>query len=284
MKRVQIVANPSAGNYNPKVIDRLFQGFVHAGALPKTTPAGPGQPALVIDDETEILCVVGGDGSIRHTAQVAMATHPHTKIAAWPGGTVNLFQREHQRPTEEKAFAAAVISAEPIAHYAVSANDTVCLGCASIGPDAIAVANVSEKLKAMIGRVAYGVSLLNVVFKWPRPALIVDTPNGQFHGEAVYIAVGRYFAGPWSFAPTADRREKAFHLLVFKRCKRRDYLRFLLMLVRGKDMQTNPNFTILKLSECRITSLVSCASQLDGDVGPALPLAFKTIDQPLTIV
>ena len=68
------------------------------------------------------------------------------------GGTINLFQREVDKPADVQGFARATLAGMAAAiHYPVLANDTLFLGCASIGPDAYAVAGVSEALKARIG-------------------------------------------------------------------------------------------------------------------------------------
>jgi len=53
--------------------------------------------------------------------------------------------------------------------------------------------------------------------------------------EAVFVAKGRYYAGPWTFAPHASPGDGLIHVVALETARRRDILRFALNLATGRD-------------------------------------------------
>jgi diacylglycerol kinase (ATP) len=284
MTKVQIIANPAAGNHDPKIIAALSEAFTAHGAESVMTEAGPGVP-IVIERDTDIVCVVGGDGSVRHAAKAIYDGKRQLSLAAWPGGTINLFQREVAKAKTPFGFANETLSGtHRTTHYGVYAGTSFFLGCLSIGPDAHAVAGVSLSLKRTIGRLAYAVSLIQQLWHWPRPALRLKIDAVTHQCEAVYIANGTYFAGPWSFAPTARRTEPHFHIVALRKAGRLAYLGFMLRVMLGRAMVQHPNYIVAEASACHIDAAAPCPVQIDGDIEGSLPMAVAIARPPLSIV
>ncbi len=283
MTLVQIISNPAAGNHNANVVTALSQAFANNGAQTVSTIAGPDNP-VALDDHADVICVIGGDGSIRHVAKAVSDSRRPVALAAWPGGTINLFQREVAKAKTPEAFARETLTATHAAtHFGAYAGESFFLGCLSIGPDSHAVAHVSLRLKKTLGRFAYGVALMKLLRHWPRSAMRL-TIDGTVHNcEAVYIANGTYFAGPWSFAPAARRTEPHFHIVALKRAGRMNYLSFMMRVVLGRPM-TGKNYIVAKTAYCHIDAEAPCPVQIDGDVEGNLPMTVRISERPLAIV
>jgi diacylglycerol kinase family enzyme len=148
--------------------------------------------------------------------------------------------------------------------------------CASVGPDSAAVAALDPRLKRIIGRAAYGVAFLHVLIRWPRPRLRLQANGETIDCEAVYIAKGLYYAGPWSFAPHAAADDPFLHVVVLRRARRRDFARFMwALLMHRKDLSGDPNLVRFSCDALTIAGDGAPPLQADGDIVTTLPVDLK---------
>ena len=281
---VQIVTNREAGGYRPQVITALVSAFAAEGATATITYTGPNQQ-LLIEQDADLLCAAGGDGTLRHVVKAVVNGGRAVPVAPYPMGTINLFHREAGYPKDAGDFARCALGGtSAAAHYPVELNDTLFLGCASIGPDAHAVANVSSNLKRIIGRSAYVVALARLLFRWPRPTLTLIA-DGKHHAcEAVYIAKGTYFAGPWSFAPNAKRVNQKLHVIALKEASRRKFLQFVRNTMRGRPLEARDNLIVLTCTALRIEGDADWPVQADGDDAARLPVEVRVRGETVEVL
>ena len=283
-QHVQIVTNPTAGSYNARTIAALVSAFADEGATASISYVGAGQQ-LVIEDGADLLCAAGGDGTLRHLVHSMMKSGRDIPVAPYPMGTINLYHRETGYPKDVSTFArCALAQTGKAAHFPVSINDTLFLGCASIGPDAHAVAGVSAQLKRRIGRAAYGVSLLRHLARWPRPKLVLIADGKRHACEAVYIAKGSFFAGPWSFAPSASRSQQKLHIVALKNASRSHFLRFVRNTMRGRPLEARDNLIVLTCVTLRIEGDGDWPVQADGDDVARLPVDIAVHRSPFGVL
>ena len=263
---VQLFVNPKAGSASRRRVAALVRAFEAAGARVIL-----GQ-AEVAADATHV-CAVGGDGTLRHVAAAtARAGRPLT-LSLYPTGTVNLLARECDYRLDPTGFARRVLAGTTRTHHSGLIGTTPFFTCASVGPDSYAVAALSTTLKRRIGRLAYGWSFLTLLIRWPRPRLRVVHDGGEVACEAVYIAKGRLFAGPWSFAPDAALGDPLFHAVTLGRATRLLYARFLWRLMTGKSVATLPGATHFTCTALRIEG--DAPLEADGDIIGILPVDIR---------
>jgi diacylglycerol kinase (ATP) len=263
---VQLFVNPRAGAASRKRVAALIRAFEAAGAR-------------VILDQSEVaadashVCAVGGDGTLRHVAAaIGRADRPLT-LSIYPTGTVNLLARECDYRLDPVGFASRTLAGRTRTHHVGLIGTTPFFTCASVGPDSYAVAAVSTRLKRLVGRLAYGWSFATLLFRWPRPNLRVVHDGGETACEAVYIAKGRLFAGPWSFAPEAAVDDPLFHVVTLGRATRLLYARFLWRLVTGGSVATLPGATHFICATLRIEG--DAPLEADGDIVAQLPTDIR---------
>lgn len=278
--RVQIFCNPASGSYSPRRITALAQAFEALGATVQVSDDATAPPCIA--DGVTHVCIVGGDGTVRHVA-AAMARSDHRAvIGIVPGGTINLLARELGQTAAPENFAARLLAFdETCDHYPVLLGSDFFFACASAGPDSVAVARVSGRLKRWFGRYAYLVTFLGLLWSWPRPRIRITTDGMRHDCEAFYVAKGRYFAGPWSFAPAARIDDPRLHVLLLTTARRRDFARLALALMRGRDPARLP---FAKAFTCRALTAESDAEvplQADGDIVAHLPVAMEVSDRPI---
>lgn len=277
---VQVIANPRAGRHKARRIASLVRAFEDAGATVHYTECGAGPPPIR-EDATHV-CVAAGDGTVRHVAgQIARSGHA-VALCIYPAGTINLLAREAGYPSRASDFARQVLAAEPRRrHYPVTLGDGYFFACAGVGPDSLAVARVSSRLKRAIGRLAYAAAFLGVAAKWPRHRIVLSSGGAEVECEAFYAAKGRYYAGSWSFAPQARLDDPVLHVVALRKARRRDYARFVWALLRGRDPASLANVTVLTCTSLQATSDALLPLQADGDIVGELPATMTVAEAPL---
>jgi diacylglycerol kinase (ATP) len=262
--RVQIVFNPSSGSFSRVRLDALAAAWADAGFSPILSESSAAV-TYVPDMFAAHICVAGGDGTLRHVYTRLATEAVLPPLSVYPMGTINLVARELGMPRDAKAFVRKTVSAPASPFIPGYINGSLFMACASIGPDSFAVANVSERIKRRLGRLAYGMALFRLLGRWQRLRLTVSA-NGLIHtGEALYIAKGRYFAGPWSFAPHADVSDERLHIIILKTARRRDFLAFSWAMVTGQTAKMKGVYQF----SCTALEWVSdrpCPIQTDGDL------------------
>ena len=126
--------------------------------------------------------------------------------------------------------------------------------------------------------------MAKLLWRWPRPQLTLRAEGQTISCEALYIAMGHYFAGPWTFAPDATRTVPDLHIVALKKARRRDFLSFMLAMVRGKSGQPHPNRMLVQTTSCTITGPDGCPVQIDGDEGLTVPLQLEVAADAVRVV
>lgn len=278
---VQLIYNRTAGRHRRHRLAQLRETFERHGAEVILTECGPGV-ALAIEDEASHVCAIGGDGTMRHVALAVQRCGRSVPLSVYPAGTVNLLHREIGSPLDPVLHAPRLLAAEPAAyHYTVEVNDTLFLACASVGPDSRAVAGLSSRLKKWIGKAAYVASFLSVLLRWRRDSIRLSHEGGKVDCEAFYVAKGRYFAGPWSFAPAARLAEPILHVVALRTARRRDFARFSWTMLRGRSVEALPFVAAFECTDFEAACAAPVPVQADGDVVTALPARFRLRAEPM---
>jgi diacylglycerol kinase family enzyme len=284
---VQLFHHCASGSYSPARLQALADALRGGGARVISAESGNSPPA--IDPRATHVCVAGGDGTVRHVFMALARSGRSIPAAIFPSGTINLLARETGYPADPARFARRLLGGGAAqSHYPVTINDTRFFACASAGPDSYAIARLSAPLKRRIGRAAYVVALLGLLRHWPRPRMVL-TMDGRSHAcEAVYIAKGRYFAGPWSLAPAARLTDKVLHVVALEQARRRDFLRFAWALLRGQDPARLPGVIALQgrkltLERSEGSGTAAVPVQGDGDIIASLPARVELTGETVTL-
>lgn len=280
---VQLFYNPVSGRYSAGEIERLAASFRNLAADVVLSPS-QGQPPTISARATHI-CIAGGDGTVRHVAAAVAATTRDLPISVYPLGTVNLLARENRSSRDCCALARRLLTCgQTRDHHPVSINgNDWFFACASVGPDSLAIAATSSRMKALFGRTAYLATILRMLVQWPRHPLRLIIGEQVHSCEAVYIAKGRFYAGPWSFAPQARTDDGLLHVVALREARRRDYLQFCLALALGRDPADLTNTTALTCTALRLEAQERMPLQCDGDSAGHLPAALAVSPTPVRV-
>jgi diacylglycerol kinase family enzyme len=135
-------------------------------------------------------------------------------------------------------------------------------------------------LKAWIGRGAYVAAFARLLLAWPRPNLALRWDGNLLNCEAVYVAKGRYFAGPWTFAPQARSADALFHVVAFKKAARRHFVRFAWRMLRGRPVGSQTGVHMFCCTALTIEGDPRVPLQADGDIVARLPTTISINPKP----
>lgn len=277
---VQLFSNPHAGRHSRRRVAALAAALEARGATVLLSESADGLPRIA-DNATHV-CVAGGDGTVRHVADAVLREARPVTMSIYPAGTINLLAREAAYPREPGEFATLLLNGGARRrHYPVAIGDGHFFACAGVGPDSLAVARVSGRLKRAIGRLAYVAAGAKLLLAWQRQRIELRADARLVRCEAFYVAKGRYYAGPWSFAKAARIDQPTLHVVALRRARRRDYLRFVVALATGRDVSGLPNVEAFTCTALHASSDAPLPLQADGDIVGALPAALEVRDVPL---
>jgi diacylglycerol kinase family enzyme len=280
---VQLFYNRTAGGHCPRRLDALRAGLEARGARVILSECGPGLD-IAVGSEASHVCAVGGDGTLRHVALALARCGRALPLSFYPAGTVNLLHRERPCATDPEGHALRLLGEEEGCRlHPATLNDTGFLACASVGPDSRAVAEVSLALKARIGKLAYVAAFCRILLDWRRVPIRLAWDGGALVCEAFYVAKGRFFAGPWSFAPEASVAEPSLHVVALKTARRRDFARFAWALWRGKPVRGLPGVVSFECTELSAEADEPLPVQADGDPVATLPAGIALHGTPLSL-
>lgn len=173
-RRVAIIVNPTKFDDLDAVkaqVSRRVTGLGWAEPLFIETTAkdtGTGQTKQALEQEVDLICPLGGDGTVREVAEVLAGTD--TPMGLLPGGTGNLLARNLDLPIDSLDDAVRVAltgqnKRVDVGRLTVDASGEherpeqhIFLVMAGLGFDAAIMADAPERLKAKVGPAAYMVS------------------------------------------------------------------------------------------------------------------------------
>jgi diacylglycerol kinase (ATP) len=222
----------------------------------------------------DLICICGGDGTVRMVAGRQRDPAALPPIAVFPVGTINLVARELAYPRAAEDFVRHIEREREVCSPIALLNGQPFVACLSVGVDALAVASVSEGLKARVGRLAYVEAMSRLVVKWPRHRLTVRTQAETFQAEALFVLRGRFYAGPWTLHPEAHLGHGALRVLALPRATRRD-VASLAARALGGMRSPHPDWRYLETDRLEVTSDQRVPVQADGDPVGLLPARIQ---------
>jgi len=276
---VQLFSNPRAGSHSERRLRALVRAFEDEGATVIECES-QGEPEIAA--KATHVCVAAGDGTVRHVAGAVAREGRAVAMSIFPSGTINLLAREAGYPTDPQSFARLVLAGGEIRpHYPVTLGEGYFFACAGVGPDSLAVERVSGELKRRIGRLAYVVAFSRLLWNWPRHSIRLEADGRTIECEAFYVAKGRYYAGPWSFAQAARVHDPVLHVVALKQARRRDYARFVVGMLMGRDADERHGTEAFTCQSLKATSAGELPLQADGDIVGALPATMAVSEVPV---
>ncbi len=301
-RRAAVIVNPTKFDDPEAVREKLTRVCQHNGwQAPlwiQTTAEdnGTGQAVQALEQNVDLVCALGGDGTVRAVAAALVDTQ--TPLGLLPGGTGNLLARNLQLPVDslEDAMQIALTGQDrriDVGTVGVTVpgqiqqqpKDYIFLIVAGVGFDAEVMADAPEGLKAQVGWAAYVVSGLKNL-NGRRFAVDLRMDDGQFeHRRVRTLMVGNCgrLQGGLKLLPDAEVDDGLLDTLILAPKGVVGWAAVTARIVSN----TRQGHSRVEHRQCRTVDLFLDSGQelqLDGDpIGPASVLKFAIRPASLTV-
>lgn len=288
--KIDLVYNPAAGSFRARRLTRLVEAFAAHGIDARAMPSA--RDGVRLSGTADLICVHGGDGTLRDTVQALGDQAGSVPLAIAPAGTINLVARElgYQRdPAKLAAQVAAAWDRGPdswVRSPLYRLGGMPIVSCLSIGPDSHAVATVSGPLKRRIGRYAYVVAMMRLLRRWPRDPLdirseLADGTPFACTAETAIVSHGALYGGPFRLSGRAALKADSVELITVKRSTRRGALALTAAAMLHLPVD---RLGLAEIRTCRRIEFDRCVSpvQVDGDHIPECAYAIGPSGLTLT--
>ncbi|MBK8174471.1 MAG: diacylglycerol kinase family lipid kinase [Rhodospirillales bacterium] len=278
---VTVIHNPAAGLSNGRRLTRFASGLIKIGitfAIRPTAACGDAEmiAAGIAADETDVLAIAGGDGTINEVINGLSPLSP--PLALLPLGTANVLAAELGVPRRPERLARSLITGRIKRVCLPRANGRRFVMMAGVGFDAHVVAAVDPALKRLAGKAAYVASFAAMLRRFTFPGYDVTVDGRHYRAASVVVANGRFYGGRFSCAPNARLDEPDLHVCLFLRPGRRAALAYGLSLLRGRLDRRDDVLIVRGRCVC-IDGIAGEPVQLDGDIAACLPLCIEATEE-----
>lgn len=284
---VVVVYNPIAGRRRRRFVRRalgalrrrartltLLRTRAPADAIGRTRSAAP---------LADVIVAAGGDGTINEVVNGLDAMGPDAPpLAILPLGTANVLACEIGLPRSVGRLAEVVHDGRPMTVVPGTVNGSRFLLMVGVGFDALAVQLVDSRLKYALGPVAYVLSTLQAMARFAYPRYEVEIDGAAHAARSLIVSRARCYGGPFSLVPEARLDDPRLHVVLFHGSGPLAVMRYGIGVATGR-LHRYRDVDIVPATRVVVRGPVGEACQVDGDLGPALPLEIGLADHALTL-
>lgn len=235
----------------------------------------------------DLIIVSGGDGTINECVNGMMKKSLDIPLGILPLGTSNDFA--HALGISCKLPLALDVIAEGYQKMIDigKANDRYFINVCSMGALSSVSQSVSSDIKNKFGKLAYYTKGFDAVYNYKPMDLEVITSQVSFRHKFFLVLVfnGKGAGGFMKLASEADASDGLFDIVCFKDVYFYDMPPLFFKVLQGQHLE-NPNVIYFKTNrltiKCHLDDDV-CISDVDGELGPKLPIDLSIISSALKI-
>lgn len=272
---VTVIFNPRAGGNKQRFLSKILQ---HAGIrveLLQTTHPGHARELARKVRAHRRLFVAGGDGSLNEALNglidARLEGHDVPPLGIIPLGTANVLAVEVGLALKAKAIADYITNPEMVPVRPGMVNGRAFFLMVGMGADADTVANVSLKLKRMIGKGAYVLEGLRNIFNPRHRDFEVNIGRDSYRVAGVVVTHAKHYGGAFVISPESCLTAKALDVVLMPGNGIWALSRYGLALTLSR-LHEQTDVSVVRAERITITSHCGPAPlQIDGENAGKLP-------------
>lgn len=292
--RTCVIFNPAARGNKARHLQSRLAGMAGIATLKPTLAPGDARRlgAEAVREGFSTIVAAGGDGTLNEVLNgVADADGFATvRLGVLPLGTVNVFAKELQLPTDfDGAWAAIQRGRErsidaPWAEFSADGRTRrrYFAQLAGAGLDSRAVELVNWNLKKRLGFVAYVVAGFQALTE-NLPPIEVSNGSETARGQLVLIGNGKFYGGRFPIFPRADLTDGVLEAVVYPRVNLAVAARSVWGMLTD-DFHTGGHTVQLRGAELELSCARPIPFQLDGENIAPLPVKFGVAGRTFRVI
>ena len=280
MKKLVLVYNPVSGKaVFKKRLDEIIYKLQSRGCMVipyRTTPENADLVDFIRLAAPDGIIAAGGDGTVHEIVNLIMREKLNIPMGIIGTGTSNDFATFLHLDTDE--YFDRIASGKTMKIDLGKVGDTYFINVASAGMVTSIAHEVDTRLKNAFGKMAYYVHGLKTLPQFRAFDLTVRTEKEDF-----LVVNSSVVASFKNAAVQASVQDGVLDLIIMKQCNVADLMIVTTELLAGKDISQRKEVIYRQASTFEVECSEELTSDIDGEVGPKLPLKIETVPQVLDI-
>lgn len=287
MKKLVLVYNPVSGKaVFKKRLDEIIYKLQSRGCMVipyRTTPENADLVDFIKLAAPDGIIAAGGDGTVHEIVNLIMREKLNIPMGIIGTGTSNDFATFLHLDTDE--YFDRIASGQTMKIDLGKVGDTYFINVASAGMVTSIAHEVDTRLKNAFGKMAYYVHGLKTLPQFRAFDLTVRTEKEEFNEKAfLFLVVNSSVVASFKNAAVqASVQDGVLDLIIMKQCNVADLMIVTTELLAGKDISQRKEVIYRQASTFEVECSEELTSDIDGEVGPKLPLKIETVPQVLDI-
>ncbi|CUH97557.1 hypothetical protein P22_3688 [Propionispora sp. 2/2-37] len=290
MRRFLLIYNPLSGNTAFKTeLDYVIQLFQrqHCLLIPARTEKKEDTPSFIQWAEelhADGIIAAGGDGTIHEVVNAMLEANTTIPLGLIPCGTSNDFAAFLKIDRSMEQCVGVITGGRCRSIDVGMINDKYFMNVASAGLLASVVHKTDTTLKNTLGKVAYYLKSLEALPNFRSLPIEIHADGLVIKDDILlFLVMNSGVAGGFTnLAPAARLDDGKLDLLIVNRCNVTEFMRLLIALATGNHTN-HKNITYLQARDITITCDEPLESDLDGELGPPLPLRLSALPNRLKV-
>ncbi|MGX1306148.1 diacylglycerol kinase (ATP) [Amorphus suaedae] len=287
LRRILILANPTAGAYRRVKLDAVTRHLSRAGhqvTVQLTRRAGDiRETCQALPDRFDLVVIAGGDGSVNEALDGFQRVSDPPDLAVIPFGTANVLALELKLPRRPKTLAAMISAGRTVPLHYGRANGHPFVLVVSAGYDAAVVHALSASLKRRFGKLAYALVAMRHVFGKRTPDVLATVDGETITCRLAAVTNVSRYGGPFVICPEAAATDPGLHFIGLRKDDPLSIVRIGLALLAGR-IAHQPDVVIRPALRVTLAAMAPVPCQIDGDRFATTPVRIEPGPRPIPIL
>ena len=287
MKKIVLVYNPVSGKARFKRrLDNIIGKLQRRDCMVipyRTTLENENLAEFIRQAAPEGIIAAGGDGTVHEVVNLVMHERLNLPVGIIGSGTSNDFATYLRLDTED--YFDRIADGKIMEVDLGKVGDEYFINVASAGMVTSIAHEVDVKLKNTFGKLAYYVQGLKTLPQFKALDMVIRTEAEEIREKAfLFLIVNSSVVASFkNAARQASVQDGKLDLLLVKQCGIGELMTLTAELLAGKDVSGRREVVYRQAASFEVSCDTELVSDLDGELGPRLPLKIETIPRALKL-
>ena len=290
MKRLVLVYNPVSGHATFKNrLDWIIEAFQKRGFMLLIYRTQRDNTDAFVDfvreAQSEGLLIAGGDGTLHEMVNLLLKAGIHLPVAIIGSGTSNDFASYLRINEDLEAYFDCIASGKTRWVDLGRVEQEYFVNVASAGMMTAIAHEVDARLKNAMGKMAYYLKGLGEIpkFRAMPLTLVADGVEHEMEAFLFVITNSPVVASMKNVSDEVRVDDGKLDFLAVRKCSVAELMKITADLIAGKPVTSKKGVFHIQAEEFTVSAAEEVFSDLDGELGPKLPLHVETVAKALEV-
>ncbi|MDH5174942.1 MAG: diacylglycerol kinase family lipid kinase, partial [Elusimicrobiota bacterium] len=278
--RMKLIINPLSGGkkietYLPIIKEILGRDNSLSLAMTEKKNSAFQEAEKASAKDYDLIVVCGGDGTMNEVINGVVSSHSSLPIGFVPCGTSNIYALSVGIPLDPVRACEIILKKSikriDLGKVGTGNSPRYFVSMAGIGYEAAVIKSLKPDLVRTLGGIpAHLIAGVGELIKHQRIELSITVDGSSWRGFEAIICNGSFYGVSSIIAPEADMADGYLDVIIFKNGRRRDILRYVLGILRGRHIYFK-DVEYAKAKKIEIRAPGEVWIQVDGEIMGTLP-------------